>query len=187
MPSSNERLRRSARWLTAGVLLVAVAARGEQSELPLEKIVLLGPQEMLGRSREYQANMQSALGLVLRLQAEAQKKKDVIRLNCVNDKLIQIRGHLAVATRAATGLNDAVAKHDDPERRHEITRLTILHQKVEGLKAEAQTCVGEDIRVFGKDHLEVEIDPNIPQSDPSNPALPVLEVIPRPTEASPTR
>ena len=41
-------------------------------------------------------------------------RKDVIKLNCVNDKLMQVKGHLAVTDQSFTALNTAAAAATTP-------------------------------------------------------------------------
>ena len=180
------RLRSVPLLLLTSVALAAPGDTGNAADLPLTKRSNLSPQESLTQSRTYQGRMQGDFQAVLKLQDEAQKRKDVIKLNCVNDKLTQIRGHLAVADRSLASLTEYVKQNDEGGRQHEFTRMTILFQKVEGLRAEAQTCVGEDIPVLGKDQLEVEIDPNLPSGDPADYPSPPLYPPLRPTQASPS-
>lgn len=190
---------RPVRWLSRvapALLLVGVAfaqgtppgsTGGEQSaDLPFAKDAKLTPQETLDQSKTYVTKMQGILSGMLKLQDEAQKTKDVIKLNCINDKIEQVRGHMAVTDKSMGALGDAIAKGDDGARQHEFTRITILYQKVEVLNGEAQACVGEDITTVAPQEVTVEIDPSIPQEDPTEVPVPPLEPLPRPTEASPT-
>jgi hypothetical protein len=129
--------------------------------------------------------MQDTLRRVVELQEVAKKQKDIIKLNCVNDKLLQVRGHLAVNQQAMANLNEAIAKGDDGSRQHEFTRVTILYQKVQVLGTEAENCIGEDLSYIGQARVDVEIDPSIPQNDPTDPGFPQVDVS-RPPLASPS-
>jgi len=81
-------------------------------------------------------------------------------------------------------LQEAVTRADEGERTHEFTRLTIVNQKVLVLGAEAENCIGEDLSFVGATKVDVEIDPNIPIYDPTQPPAPGID-IERPGEASP--
>lgn len=182
-----------ARWFgLVAVLLTtgALAAPGDvrQVDLPSSsKSLTLGPQEQLEQARSYVDKMSAALTKVQRLEEKAQKDKDVIRLNCLNDKVVQIRGHLTISNRSVNSLTEATAKQDQAASRHEYGRITILWQKVQALNAEAENCVGEDISLFpqGGGEVIVEIDPNIPGGDPTAVLIPATQPSARPTEASP--
>jgi hypothetical protein len=156
---------------------------GAQADLPFAKQANLSPQETLTQSKEYQAKMLDTQKRIVELQDVAKKQKDIIKLNCVNDKLLQVKGHLAVNDQAMTSLNEAIAKNDDGARQHEFTRVTILYQKVTVLGTEAENCIGEDLSYVGQSRVDIEIDPSIPQVDVTDPGYPQLDTT-RPPLAS---
>jgi hypothetical protein len=170
-------------------MLGASAAFGAVNDDPnvgidFRKNVTLTPQETLAQSKDYYRKMQDVQKRILMLQAKAKKDKDVVKLNCVDDKLVQVRGHQVVTDQSMTSLNSAITRGDDPARLHEFTRLSILYQKVVTLGTEAEQCIGEDVSYVGATRVDVEIDPSIPPDDPTQPPLPV-PVVERPPEASP--
>ncbi len=156
---------------------------GAQADLPFAKQANLSPQETLTQSKEYQTKMLDTQKRIVELQDVAKKQKDIIKLNCVNDKLLQVKGHLAVNDQAMTSLNEAIAKNDDGARQHEFTRVTILYQKVTVLGTEAENCIGEDLSYVGQSRVDIEIDPSIPQVDVTDPGYPQLDTT-RPPLAS---
>jgi hypothetical protein len=150
----------------------------------LTQVQQVSPQEMLSTSRNYMTQMSSAQKRAEDLIEVARKKKDVVKLNCVNDKLTQMKAHNALATRAMENLQAAHARNDDGARRHEYTRMSILNQKVTVLKTEAENCVGEDASYVGATKVDVDVDPNIPQEDPTEPGI-NLQVPDRPPPGTP--
>jgi hypothetical protein len=142
------------------------------------------PEEMVNQSREYFANMNGVLKRVQVLQDQAKREKDIIRLNCVTDKVVQVRVNINIAEQSMASLQEAVTRADEGGRTHEFTRLTIINQKVLVLGAEAENCIGEDLSFVGATRVDVEVDPNIPQYDPTLPPAPGID-IERPGEASP--
>ncbi|MSP59312.1 MAG: hypothetical protein EXR72_03045 [Myxococcales bacterium] len=157
--------------------------KGADADLPFAKQANLTPQETLVQSKEYMGKMQDTLRQVNDLQTLATKQKDIIKLNCVNDKLLQLKGHLAVSDASMTNMNDAISKNDVATRMHEFTRITILHQKVSVLGTEAQNCIGDSEIYVGNARVDVEVDPSIPAADVTDPGFPVLDVT-RPPQAS---
>ena len=125
----------------------------------------LSPQETLTQAKDYVAKMQDGMRRIVQLQEMAKKQKDIIKLNCANDKLLQVKGHMAVTDQAMSNLNESIAKGDDDARKHEFTRVTILYQKVLVLGTEAENCIGEDLSYVGATTVTVEIDPSIPVTD----------------------
>ena len=164
----------------------AFAAVGDATDVGIDfsKTITLSPQETQAQAKDYYKKMQETQRRVTQLQAKAKKDRDMVKLNCVNDKLTQVHGHLKVTDQSMSTLTLDVAKGDDTARQHEFTRLTILYQKVVTLGTEAEQCIGEDVSFVGATQVDVEIDPSIPPTDPTQPALPVPDVT-RPPECSP--
>ena len=102
----------------------------------------------------------------------------------MTDKVVQVRVNISIAEQSMAALQEAVTRADEGERTHEFTRLTIVNQKVQVLGAEAENCIGEDLSFVGATKVDIEIDPNIPQYDPTQPPAPGID-IERPGEASP--
>jgi hypothetical protein len=140
--------------------------------------------EVASQSRDYMTKMQDTQRNIVRLRELATKKKDILKLNCVNDKLNGVRGHLLVADNSMSTLNAAQQRGDTGARDHEFTRLTILYQKVLVLGTEAENCIGEDVNYVGATKVDVDIDPSVPSDDPTEPQLPLPEPT-RPAEATP--
>jgi hypothetical protein len=144
----------------------------------------MGPQDTLTQARSYMGKIRGINGRVLVLQDQARRKRDILKLECVNDKHTQLRGHIAVADGAMLSLDGALARGDEGAQQHELTRMTIIYEKAVVLGTEAENCIGEDASYVGATEVEVEIDPNIPPEDPTEAALPLPDVT-RPPEASP--
>jgi hypothetical protein len=152
--------------------------------VPVGQKPTLTVDEMISQSRQYQQGMGQVLKHIQTLQESARKQKDIIKLNCVSDKLVQAKVNTSIADQAMTALQENIAKADEGGRTHEFTRLTIINQKVVVLGAEAENCIGEDLTFVGATRIDVEVDPNIPTTDPTNPAVPVLDVTRPPPPAS---
>jgi len=187
-------MRNAPRWfirftplLVAGAALAAPPDDKGQGavEVPFSKQARLSPQEQLTQAREYMLKMDAIAERVTKMKAAAQQEKDVIKLNCVDDKLMQIKGRIAVANKSMRELNDAVSRGDDGARQHEFSRLTILHSTVETLRAEADNCVGEVNIRPGEQATILVIDPSIPVDDPTATILPDTQPPPREPESSP--
>lgn len=154
------------------------------ADVSVKQRPMLTAEEMVTQSREYAKNMNEVLKRIQVLQDQAKREKDIIRLNCVTDKVVQVRVNISIAEQSMASLQEAVTRADEGERTHEFTRLTIVNQKVLVLGAEAENCIGEDLSFVGATRVDVEIDPNIPQYDPTQPPAPGID-IERPGEASP--
>ena len=159
------------------------AAPGSSVDLSVKQRPTLTPAEMVNQSKDYFRGMGEVVKRIETLQGEAKRQKDIIRLNCVSDKLVQARVNMNIADQSMATLQESVAKNDEGAETHEFTRLTIVNQKVTVLGAEAENCIGEDLSFVGATRVDVEVDPNIPQYDPTTPGSPFID-IERPPEAS---
>ena len=163
---------------------IAPPSAGAPADVSVKQRPTLTPEEMVNQSRDYAKTMNEVLKRIQVLQDQAKRAKDIIRLNCVTDKVVQVRVNISIAEQSIASLQEAVTRNDEGERVHEFTRLTIVNQKVQVLGAEAENCIGEDLSFVGATKVDVEIDPNIPQYDPTQPPAPGID-IERPGEASP--
>jgi hypothetical protein len=161
-------------------------APGGSVDLMMRQQSTLTPADMVNQSKEYFKTMNDVLKRIQLLQDQAKREKDIIRLNCVTDKLVQARVNINIGEQSMAALQDGITRSDTGESTHEFTRLTIVNQKVTVLGAEAENCIGEDLSFVGATRVDVEIDPNIPQSDPTQPGTPFID-IERPAEASPVQ
>ncbi len=131
-----------------------------------------GADRMFEQAKAYVAKMQGALHRGDKMREDAKKQKDLIKLNCLNEKLSQAQSQVSDAEQAMAALSEAVVRNDTAERRHEFQRLRIYYQKVLVLGAEADNCSGEEQGYVGPAQIEVDVDPTIPQGDPTDPGLP---------------
>ncbi len=155
------------------------------AEVKFRKASQLTAAEQATQTNAYITKMKSTQVHVNKMAGKARSDKDIIKLNCVNDKLIQIKGHLNLAERGSDSLKVATQRRDDGARNHEFAKLTITYQKVVVLGQEAEACIGEDISFVGATKVEVEMDKDIPQEDPTITPLPTVGPIALPPIASP--
>src|SRR5262245_43413870 len=66
----------------------------------------LTPNEMMTQGREYVEKMNETLKRIQTLQETARKQKDIIKLNCVTDKLVQTKVNLNIAEQAMQSLQE---------------------------------------------------------------------------------
>jgi hypothetical protein len=111
---------------------------------------------MTTRADGYLTKMREVLRRVVQLQGIARKQKDVIKLNCVNDKLLQIKQLVNIGEANKTNLDEAIARGDESGRYDFYSNLTIANDQVMTLGAEAEQCIGEDLSFLGPTETTVE-------------------------------
>ena len=95
------------------------------------------------------------------LQQIARKQKDVIKLNCVNDKLVQVKPQMNIADRGESDLETA----NDSNRMGLFDAVQQAADAVRRLREEADQCIGEPIQTGG-DSSNSFTGPNAPD-DPT--------------------
>ncbi len=173
-----------------GSFLYAQPTDGTPSEptpgvvVPMDRQAEVSPAEMQLKSREAVDAMGVDQARVISLRDQARKAKDVIKLNCVNDKLAQIRELLKIVETSMTELAVAISSADEAERYHRYTMVVISGEKVRGLRDEAEGCIGEEIDYLGP--LDVGVDqPAIPDDPTQDDPLDGADDIEPPGYASP--
>jgi hypothetical protein len=186
---------KTSKWLLSTAFVVsAVCAQGggagaasgggeKVQDLSVKQRPTLTSPEMLTAAKEYFANMDATMKRIQQLQEQSKRQKDIIRLNCVNDKLMQSKVDLTIAQQSMGALQESIARADEGGRAHEFTRLTIVNQKVLVLGTEAENCIGEDLSFVGATRVDVEIDPSLPKIDETLPTTPIYDP-PRPDAIS---
>ena len=108
--------------------------------------------------------------LLPRLQEKARSEKDIIKLNCVNEKAFAIKGYLKVAEGAQGNLANASTVDD---RNHAFSQITIAFQKVTILEQEMEECAGQAIGEVGDESkVEVDVDPDTENQSENQDKLP---------------
>jgi hypothetical protein len=167
----------------AGVAAAADSGAPNQADIAVKQRSTLSSQEMVQQGDGYFKGMAETVKRISALQDQSKRQKDIIRLNCVTDKLVQAKVNLTIAEQAMAALQENISRADEGGRTHEFTRLTIVNQKVSVLGAEAENCIGEDLSFVGATRIDVEVDPSLPQIDVTSPPVPTLP-IERPQDAS---
>lgn len=173
-------IRRNLITLSAAIAIVAAAGilwaqpdgakddgAGVDATLPMEKQVKLSPKEMRVTSEKLINEMKNMLERVIAIQQVARKQKDVIRLNCVNDRLLQVKKLLNIAESSRNDLIEAIAADNERERYHQYSKVKISHEKVSVLRDEAEACVGEELIFIGPTQVDVD-KPAIPDDPTRN-------------------
>jgi hypothetical protein len=154
------------------------------ADVPLQPT--MSGDEMLSHGNEYRQQIQ---GIVVQIQGQAEQAKsdkDVIRLNCLLDKLTQVKVNGTMMDQALQRLQEAVSRRDEGAQLHVYTRITIINQKAQVLRTEADACVGSETNYVGPTKVYVEAPPGISDNpDQPAPPTPTDPGVSRPPVASP--
>jgi len=156
-------------WLACVALGLASPAFGQETPPPtasgglkIESAAQVPDKKKLAEATQVLARLQGILKDVLKSLEEARSEKDVLKLNCVNEKLTQIKGLLRVAEQSDIALQEAVAKADEESAQHEYAKLTIARQRAEQLRSDAEQCIGQLAYVDERTVVTVEVPEDLP-------------------------
>jgi hypothetical protein len=155
---------------------------------PMQGKLTISGDDMLRQGSEYRQQIQSALFQIQGQSEQAKRDKDVIRLNCLLDKLTQVKVNAGMMDQSLQTLQEAVSRRDEGAQLHEYTRVTIINQKVQVLRTEADACVGSETNYVGPTKVLVETPPGI-ADNPDQPPPPISTDpgVDRPPVSSPYR
>src|SRR5687768_17437464 len=92
-------------------------------DLRVQQRPTLTTAEMVTNATEYRTRMNAVVVRIQALIEDARKSKDIIRINCLTDKLVQGKANQNIADRSFSTMQDAAARADEGASFHEYTRI----------------------------------------------------------------
>ncbi len=140
---------------------------------------LTGPQQLEWVKSKTQ-NARMIADRVQRMLDQARDEKDTLKIDCLDDKLTQIRVNLKGVETRTQSLQLSVQAADTTTSNQQFTILKIQVSKIEGLRAEAENCVGDIDVLLGQTQTTVTVDDDITTTDPADDPLDFILVNPDP-------
>lgn len=119
--------------------LFAAAVVEAQTAPPAKRIPAAG---MKLRVAEMKQQIDGDHKHVLHLQALAKKEKDVIKLTCINDKLVQLKAQMNLFDTNSLALDGAIDNTDDAPTTI-FTDIVKTSDDIKKLRSDADGCAGE--------------------------------------------
>jgi hypothetical protein len=118
--------------------------------------VKLSLPDMVARAATIEGQIKGDMRHVLHLQSKARQEKDVIKLNCINDKLVQLKAHVNIFDSAHASLKASLeAGGTADDKQATFGEVTSTGEQVKILRAEADICVGEPELYKQETNIEV--------------------------------
>jgi hypothetical protein len=129
----------------------------------------LSDEQRLRKANQFIGQMRQHMKEMGKLLEEARAEKDVVKLNCVNEKLTQAKGLLRVSEQSDIALQEAAAKRESEASEREYGKIAHAKAKIEQLRAEANECAGQLAYVVDQNTtVEVESPKDLPEQDVTN-------------------
>ena len=99
--------------------------------------------DMQARAHQLHEQTRADARHIQHLQQMARKEKDIIKLNCVNDKLVQVKPQMNIADAAEAELESS----RDTDRLVIFETVSQATENVRRLREEADQCIGEPLQL----------------------------------------
>ncbi len=127
--------------LLGGVVAHAEDAAAPDKSAPKKKPAkVLSVAEMTAQNLTIEAQLKSDLQYMEHLRVIVRRDKDVIKLNCVNDKYVQLKAQVNMFDTARESFNASVSV--EATARTNFETITKISSDAATLRDEAQGCVG---------------------------------------------
>ena len=165
----------------------AGSSTGGETQMSFEQEANLSPQEQLGWADEKYGVIVQTQEYAARLLASARQedRPDIVRINCLNNKLMEINAQIQSFDDRRTSLREAINLGDNDRRRHEYRVLVVVYQKVQTLRMEVEACIGSTGPGGEGAEITVLRDPGMTPEDLTDLEMPE-PMLDRPPHASPS-
>jgi hypothetical protein len=165
-----------------------LAAEGQQAhEQGLTKdIEHLTAEQMLGLSIKYDQEMRQSVDHAQDVKVTAYRSHDIIRMNCIADKVEQMKSVIMVTEPRYLMLRSF--KSQAIVMQSQFAIISVAHERVKQLLDEVNSCLGDnlDAVTIGRIREETVYQTVDQQNDPTRPQSSIQQ-LDRPPEASPYR
>jgi hypothetical protein len=142
------------RILLALALLAAAPLSVPPANTPDVKDV--SPVQMRKEAEESVSEMHGGMKKILGAIEKARAARDIVKLNCLNEKFTQMKALVRVAEQADVNLQEFLAKDQVEGATHERRKIALADEKVKGISGEADSCLGENGATGGKTTVHVD-------------------------------
>lgn len=111
------------------------------------------------------ASQRSDLAKVSQLVSDTRSERDMVRLNCVDQKRAVIQGLLRVSEQASLQFQTAIAEGGDSNAPY--ARIALASQRSSEMTAQAMACVGTAAVYTGITEVELVVDEGVDAPDPT--------------------
>jgi hypothetical protein len=129
------------------------------------------PADPVVMARQAMTALSQNVQLIQRIRAKA--PRDSYSASCVTEKLAEAQIGLRLGDQEMVRLETSLARRDAGERAYALRRLQLLVERAATVLTAARACAAVDEGGITSTKVEVEIDPKIPQDDPTKPPPPL--------------
>ncbi len=129
----------------------------------LERIERMSASDLTDAAERHIQHMRQVLSEVRGMLEDARVERDVVKLNCVNERLTHLRGLVRVSEESQRAMRQAISRNLLDEAQHEYTKIVVALDRVTQLREEAEECVGLLAFIVDEDvEVSMEVPPGLP-------------------------
>lgn len=160
------------KWTFLGIV---VATLGSLGQVAAQQDEDSSRQEQLSEAQAIVTRGERLSAQVGAMKTQAEREKDIIRVNCLNTKLAEVNANL----RNAKARLDALRNEIDPQRRIQaVTVMIVLGQKFDVLDQEAGQCIGQNVFETGATKVDSSVDTTVVPNEQEAATATVPQVVP---------
>jgi len=126
---------------------------------------------------KYISSMRSILSNAYIVLKRVRKEKVIVKLNCVNNSVMTIKGHLRRSEDNKTSIDEALAKNDIKTSRNLLAKIYSSFNEVKQAEIAMKSCDSDVIELQGNKNITLDIEEVIVEND-------YIEIKDRPTDIS---
>jgi len=146
------------------------------------QVQMLTPDQMVELATRYDKDMRTALEHAEGVRIGAYRQRDIIRLSCIDDKLVQMKDVIGASEPRVASV--ARKANEELVLRQHFLIVQQARKRVDELAADVEACMGEGLDAITAGRIRDESPPSDAILDPTRPPTPWFETE-RPPEASP--
>ena len=151
---------------SANLLAAETVQNQETAKISSPKIERVHDKDKPERVQKAVTLVKNQLSQVLQNMKRAKEERDMIKLNCINEKLNALKGLLRVCEQAETTMQEFFANHNNEAATHEYTKVMMIENKSKQLASAAASCIGEMTVYSGETQVEISGD-EVSNTDPT--------------------
>jgi hypothetical protein len=126
------------------LLLLTQAVVAQESDLAgrIEQGEQLSPEEMLRFMEAGLQEMQLGVTAVGKMLEVAEREKEIIKVQCLSNKLTQLRAFSGVGETIQQHVKDSLAENNPEQSSFHLRQFVVLISRFRELRAQADACVG---------------------------------------------
>jgi hypothetical protein len=145
------------------------------------QVQMLTTDQMVELATRYDKDMRSSLEHAEGVRISAYRQRDIIRMSCIDDKLVQMKDVIRVSEPRVASVGRKAA--EELVLRQHFLIVQMARKRVDELAADVEACMGEGLDSISAGRIRDE-SPSDAILDPTRPPTPWFETE-RPPEASP--